>query len=148
MASMCGLDCVRCPMRQECGGCSETSGRPFGGGCMLAQCQKGCAKCDASGSGCALVQGLVAEFNALQIADMPPITGLYPLKSSFVNMEYLLPGGKSVKFWPEDRILLGNQVCKRNSERCYGLAADEKYLLVCEYSAGGADPEIVIYKRR
>lgn len=85
---------------------------------------------------------------ALQIADMLPITGLYPLKSSFVNTEYLLPDGKSVKFRPEDRILLGTQVCKRNSERRYGLTADEKYLLVCKYGAGSADPEIVIYRRR
>lgn len=26
--------------------------------------------------------------------------------------------------------------------------ADEDYLLVCEYGCGGADPQIVVYKRR
>lgn len=35
-----------------------------------------------------------------------------------------------------------------NSERCYGIAADKEYLLVCEYGCMGADPEIVLYKRR
>lgn len=42
----------------------------------------------------------------------------------------------------------GQQVCKKNSDRCYGLTADENFLLVCEYGEGGSDPQIVVYKRR
>ena len=44
---------------------------------------------------------------------------------------------------------MGNQLCKKDgSGRCYGLTADENYLLVCEYGENGSDPEIVVYRRR
>jgi len=49
----------------------------------------------------------------------------------------------------DDRcVYLGNQLPKKNSDRCYGLTADERYLLVCEYGEGGADAEIVVFARR
>ena len=37
---------------------------------------------------------------------------------------------------------------KANSDRCYGLVADDKYMLVCEYGCNGSDPEIIVYKKR
>ena len=64
---------------------------------------------------------------------MEQVTDLNALHSAFVNLEYTLPGGQAVKFWDDDKIILGNQLHKRDSDRCYGIAADEKYLLVCEY---------------
>lgn len=42
---------------------------------------------------------------------------------------------------------LGNQLRKKDSDRCYGVIADEHYLLVCEYGENGADAEIVVYKK-
>lgn len=33
---------------------------------------------------------------------------------------------------------------KKDSDRCYGIIADEKYLMVFEYSGFGADAEIVV----
>lgn len=72
---------------------------------------------------------------------------LNALRGGFVNLKYKLPGGQIYSFWEDDRIYLGNQICKKGSERCYGLTADEHYLLVCEYGANGADAEIVIYKK-
>ena len=45
----------------------------------------------------------------------------------------------------ENSMYLGNQVeCKFGVGRCYGLLADEHFLLVCGYGENGADPEIVI----
>ena len=78
---------------------------------------------------------------------MPEVTDLNALRGSFINLEYILPSGQTVKVWDDDRIYLGNQLCKKGSNRCYGLAADEKYLLVCEYGDLGADPEIIVLKR-
>ena len=43
---------------------------------------------------------------------------------------------------------LGNQVERRGSDRCYGLAADDEYLMVCEYGEGGANAEIIVFKKR
>ena len=39
------------------------------------------------------------------------------------------------------------QIHKKDSDRCYGIIADEKYLMVSEYSGFGADAEIVVLKR-
>ncbi len=65
------------------------------------------------------------------------------------GLEYTLPGGQKVKFWEDGRVYLGNQLEKQDGScRCYGLTADENWLLVCEYGDNGSDPELVVYKRR
>ena len=90
----------------------------------------------------------MAEFNALSLEDMEEVTDLNALKGSFINLDLTLPSGQAVRWWEDDKIYLGNQVGKKGSTRCYGLAADERHLLVCEYGEGGSDAEIVLYKRR
>lgn len=149
--SICGLDCTKCDWKDSCGGCAASCGSPFGGGCVLADC------CSTSGreckggcfdGRCLLKKEIIAEINALGIEDMPEVTDLDALKGSYVNVEYPLPNGQKVKFWEDDRIILGNQLEKRNSDRCYGIAVDENYLLICEYGEGGSDAEIVVYKKR
>lgn len=94
------------------------------------------------------VQKMISEFNALGIEDMEEVTGLNELSGSFINLEYTLPSGQKIQIWDDNKTYLGNEICKRGSERCYGLVADEKYLLVCEYGENGADAEIVVLKRR
>ena len=79
---------------------------------------------------------------------MEKVTGLNALHGAYINLQYTLPGGQKIKFWDDDRIYLGNQICKKNSNRCYGLTADENYLLVCEYGDNGSDAEIIVYKKR
>lgn len=149
--SICGLDCGQCELNSTCGGCAATKGRPFGGSCIMAACcqsrgQESCRTCD-DGS-CRLKTTLIREFNALGIADMEEVTGLNALKGSYINLEYSFPSGQSIRLWDDDRIYLGNQICKKNSHRCYGLTADENFLLVCEYGDGGSDAEIVVFKKR
>ena len=148
--SICGLDCGGCGLKNDCKGCVKTSGSPFGGECVIAKCceSKGyeyCGQCDAR---CELKEQLISEFNALGIEDMGKVESLNALKGDFINLEYTLLNGQKIKLWNDDKIYLGNQICKKDSERCYGLTADENYLLVCEYGNGGSDAEIVIYKKR
>ncbi len=90
---------------------------------------------------------LIKEFNSLGIEDMEIVTGLHRGKGDFVNLNFPLPCGETVKLWDNEKTYYINQLEKKNSERCYGLTADEKYLLVCEYGEGGSDPKIVILKR-
>ena len=90
---------------------------------------------------------LIQAFNALHIEGMGEITKLHQGKGAFVNLDFTLPSGQSVKFWENEKTYYINQVEKRGSTRCYGLTADEHYLLVCEYGDGGTDAEIVIFKR-
>lgn len=144
MGTICGADCSKCGVKAQCGGCLETGGRPFGGNCVAARCcQNGGGETLAS-----CQKQLAEEFNGLGIRDMPEISRLFPLNGFYVNLEYALPNGQSVKLLKDDDIYLGCQVEKAGSQRCYGLVADDEYLLVCEYGSGGADPEIVVYKRR
>ena len=140
--SICGMDCTKCELSSACNGCAETNGRPFGGECVVAlYCQKGGTAL------CEFKEKLIAAFHALNIEDMDELTGLNALKGSFINIEYTLPSGRTAKFWDDNKIYLGNQLCKKDSDRCYGLAADEKYLMVCEYGNHGSDVEVVVFRR-
>ena len=150
-ASICGADCANCPSSAGCGGCRETGGRPFHGGeCILFTCcqGRGQADCSPCGGVCGLKAPLIAAFNALGIPDMAEVTDLNALPGAYINLAYTLPNGQVVKLLEDEKIYLGNQIEKKNSSRCYGLAGDETFLLVCEYGAEGADPEIILYKRR
>ena len=148
--AMCGADCARCPCREGCGGCRETGGRPFRRMCLVAACcrNRGQADCGQCGGRCDLKEPLIAEFNALGIADMPEVTGLTALAGSYINLSYPLPSGQSVKLLEDDKIYLGSQLEQKRGGRCYGLAADEDHLLVCAYGEGGSDPEIIVYRKR
>ncbi len=90
---------------------------------------------------------LIKEFNKLAIPDMPEVTELFEGKGSFVNLEFPLPCGQAARLWDDEKTYYICQLEKKESTRCYGLTADEKYLLVCEYGDGGADAEIVVFKR-
>lgn len=150
MQTICGIDCNECRLQDNCGGCKTTNGHPFGDSCMIAECsnRNGYKTCKSCSSGCKLKAELVKEFNALGIKDMEEVESLNALKGSFVNLEYTLPSGQTIKFWDDNRIYLGNQICKKNSDRCYGLTADENHLLICEYGDNGAEPEIIVFKKR
>lgn len=151
MKSICGLDCTTCSLKNTCRGCSETHGHPFGGSCMIALCceNSGCENCGSPfKSPCNLKAQLINEFNALGIEDMEEVTDLNALYGAYINSEFQLPSGQTVKFWDDSRIYLGNQIRKKNSSRCYGIAADEHHLLVCEYGENGSDAEVILYKKR
>lgn len=90
---------------------------------------------------------LIRAFNALAIPDMEEVTALYELKGDFINLCYTLPSGQRVRLWDDDKMYYGAELCKKGSDRCYGLTAGDGYLLVCEYGNGGADAEIVVFRR-
>ena len=89
---------------------------------------------------------LIEIFKGLGIADMEEVSELHELKGSYINLKYALPGGQ-IQLWDDNKTYYGAELCKKDSDRCYGLTADEKYILVCEYGNDGSDAEIVILKR-
>ncbi|MBQ7138358.1 MAG: helix-turn-helix domain-containing protein [Clostridia bacterium] len=94
-------------------------------------------------------QQLMAEFNALGIDGMPEVTGLNVLTGSYINLEYTLPSGEKVKLLNDNATYLGNQLpCLYGGSRCFGLAANMQFLLVCTYGPFGEEPELVVYKKR
>ena len=93
-------------------------------------------------------QKYIEEVNALGIKDMPTIDNLFVLQGSFINQEYKI-NGNSVKLLDDNASYWGNQVEKLGAEgRCFGIACDEHHILVSEYGKGGADAEIVVFKKR
>ena len=92
---------------------------------------------------------LIAEFNELHIEGMPEVKSLNALVGNFINLEYRLPNGKFVKFLDDRATYLGTQLESEFGEgRCFGLAANMDFLLVCTYDENGENPELVIYKKR
>ena len=92
---------------------------------------------------------LVDEINALEIEGMPKVEKLNALVGAYVNLEYRLPGGMRAKFLDDGATYLGTQLePEPGGERCFGVAANMDFILICTYGAEGADPELVLYKKR
>ncbi len=94
-------------------------------------------------------QGLIQEINDLHIEGMPKLEKLNALVGSYVNLAYPLPGGAKVKFLDDNATYLGNQLEPEfGGERCFGVLANMDFILICTYGCNGADPELVLYKKR
>ena len=94
-------------------------------------------------------QQLIEEINELHIEGLPRIEKLNALVGRYVNLEYPLPSGKSVKFLSDDTTYLGNQLeSEFGGDRCFGVLAGMDFIMVCTYGVDGADPELVLYKKR
>ncbi len=90
---------------------------------------------------------LIRKFNELKIEDMGEVVRLYELKGDFINLECRLPNGGKAKILDDGKMYYGAEICKDGSDRCYGLAADERQLVVYEYGDAGTDAELVVWKR-
>lgn len=92
---------------------------------------------------------LVDEINGLHIEGMPKVEKLNALVGSFVNLEYPLPNGMKTKFLDDGVTYLGTQLEPEfGGERCFGVLCNMDFILVCTYAEGGAEPELVLYKKR
>ena len=97
----------------------------------------------------AFKQKLIREFNDLHIEGMPRVEKLNALVGGYINLEYRLPNGQTAKFLDDSATYLGNQLeCEFGGDRCFGIAANMDFLLVCTYGKDGTDPELVVYKKR
>ena len=89
----------------------------------------------------------IEEVNALGIKGLH-IENLFVLQGSFINQEYKL-NGNSMFLLDNNAAYWGTQVDNPNAEgRLFGIACDEKYILVSEYGKDGSNPEIVMLKKR
>ena len=94
-------------------------------------------------------QQLIAEINALHIEGMPKVEKLNALVGGYINLSYRLPNGSEAKFLDDGATYLGTQLeCEFGGTRCFGIVANMEFILVCTYEENGADPELVVYKKR
>ena len=92
---------------------------------------------------------LIREINDLQVPGLPKVEKLFALAGSDVNLAYPLPSGEKVRFLKDGTTYLGNQLeSEFDGDRCFGILASMEFILVSTYAAGGADPELVLYKKR
>ena len=92
---------------------------------------------------------LIDEINALHIAGMPRLEKLNALVGEYVNLAYPLPSGAAVKFLDDHATYLGNQLeSESGGGRCFGVLANADFILISAYGCDGADPELIVYKKR
>jgi len=92
---------------------------------------------------------LMDEINGLHIEGMPKVEKLNALVGGYINLEYRLPNGKCVKFLDDGATYLGSQLeCESGGNRCFGIAANMEFILVCTYEENGENPELIVYKKR
>ena len=92
---------------------------------------------------------LIEEINSLHIEGMPEVTKLNALVGKFVNLEYRLPNGSVVKYLDDQKTYLGNQLESEIADGlCFGVIASMDFILICTYEAEGANPELILYKKR
>ena len=97
----------------------------------------------------AFKEQLIGEINALGVPGMPKVTSLNALVGSYVNLAYPLPSGAAVKFLDDGTTYLGTQLePSEGGTRCFGVLANPDFIMICTYGEGGADPELVLYKKR
>lgn len=92
---------------------------------------------------------LMEEINSLHVPGMPRVEKLNALVGSYVNLAYPLPSGMRAKFLDDQTTYLGNQLeSDDGGEKCFGVLANKDFVLVCTYEAEGANPELILYKKR
>ena len=92
---------------------------------------------------------LIGEINDLSIEGMPKVEKLSALVGKYVNLEYPLPGGMKAKFLNDQTTYLGTQLESEIVDGlCFGVLANMEFILICTYEAEGANPELILYKKR
>ena len=92
---------------------------------------------------------LIREINDLHVEGLPEVKSLNALVGSYVNLPYRLPSGMEAKFLNDQTTYLGNQLeSELGGGRCFGVLANMDFILICTYEAEGANPELVLYKKR
>ena len=145
METICGACCDNCTSRENCKGCAATNGSPFGGRCVAAEH----IKAHGRKSYAQLKNELLHDINVLLSEQgIPEATALYELPGFYVNLAYPVPSGEAVRFLDDKSIYLGTQIDGARNGRCYGVVADESFVLVCSYGDGGKEPELLLYDKR
>ena len=92
---------------------------------------------------------LTEEINELHVEGLPRVERLNALVGRYVNLAYRLPNGAAVKFLDDQTTYLGTQLeSEFGGERCFGVLANMDFILIATYEKGGANPELVLYKKR
>lgn len=90
---------------------------------------------------------LLTEIKKLGIKEFDKLNSLNVLDGSYLNLEVELPYGIKAKLLDDNKKYYANQIDIENSDKCYGIAADENFIIVYRYGCDGADAELIQIKR-
>lgn len=88
---------------------------------------------------------IISRLKTLGIPELEIIDSLNELNGDYINLESRLPNGETGKILDDNKKYLGAQVEIPNSEKCYGIAADETMIAVFRYGCRGKDSEVVAW---
>ncbi len=93
-----------------------------------------------------LMQEIIIErLHSLGISELIEITSLNELSGEYINLECRLPNGSTGKILDNSKKYFANQVEKKDSDRCYGIAADNQQLAVYEYGCNGTEAVLIAW---
>jgi hypothetical protein len=88
---------------------------------------------------------IIERLHELGITELKNVTKLNELKGDYINLECKLPNGEVAKILDDNKLYMGCQVEIADTDKCYGIAADEKQIAVYRYGCNGADAELVAW---
>ncbi len=90
---------------------------------------------------------IISRIRTLGIKELTNVEHLDELNGDYINLESILPNGKTGKILDDHKKYLATQVEIPGSEKCYGIAADESMIAVYRYGCAGKDSELIAWVR-
>ncbi|MGN0522428.1 MAG: hypothetical protein ACI4IQ_07310 [Eubacterium sp.] len=90
---------------------------------------------------------ILEEIKNLGIKEFESLNSLNLLDGSYLNLEVPLPNGNKTKLLNDDKKYYANQIDIAGTDRCYGVAADDRFIVVYKYGCEGANAELVLIKQ-
>jgi hypothetical protein len=88
---------------------------------------------------------ILKRFHELGIDELKTVDSLNELNGDYINLECTLPNGEKGRLLNDKKKYWGNQVCQVDTDKCYGIAADENQIAVYLYGCNGIDAELVAW---
>lgn len=90
---------------------------------------------------------ILIEIKKLGIQEFEQLKTLNLLDGSYLNLEIELPNGVKAKLLDDNKKYYANQIDIVGSDKCYGVAADESFIIVYKYGCEGKDAELIMIKK-
>lgn len=88
---------------------------------------------------------IISRLKTLGIPELEKADHLEELNGDYINLESVLPNGKTGKILNDDKRYLAAQIEIPDNEKCYGIAADEGMIAVFRYGCEGRESEVVAW---
>ena len=92
-------------------------------------------------------QFLLEKIKKLGIKEFENFNSLNLMDGNYLNIECTLPNGDKTKILDNDTQYYAKQIDIEGSDKCYGVAANEKFIAVYKYGCNGENAKLVLWKK-